>query len=112
MKKIKRNKKQLNIMTNEKDYKVFSSIIGKRFKNEEAIEKWIREFTNCELKGLSVGKIRHPKNEKEMKSLMIDDFMDCTFGENECNKDYADFMLYAIKTNANELYITEADWMY
>lgn len=43
---------------------------------------------------------------------MIDDFMDCCFGENECGMDYADFILYAIKTNANELYITEADWMY
>ena len=109
---FKRNKKEVDMMTSEKADRVFSCIVGKRFENEEAIEKWIREFTGYELKGLVVGKLRHQKEEDGMKSLMIDDFMDCTFGENECGKDYADFMLYAIKTNADQLYITEADWMY
>lgn len=99
-------------LTEKKADKVFSCIIGKRFKNEEAIEKWIRDFTGCELKGLSVGELTHPKEEDWDDDLIIDDFMDCTFGENECDMDYADFMLYAIKTNANDLYITEADWMY
>ena len=99
-------------LSEKKADKVFSYIIGKRFKNEEAIEKWIREFTGCELKGLSVGGLQHPKEEDWDDDLMIDDFMDCTFGKDECGMDYADFMLYAIKTNANQLYITEADWMY
>ena len=103
-------------LTEAKARKVFKNIIGKRFKNEEAIEKWIREFTECELDGLSIGELQSPDeydcDDEWDDDLMIDDFMDCCFGENECGRDYADFILYAIKTNANELYITEADWMY
>jgi hypothetical protein len=99
-------------MKESKASKVFGNIIGKRFDNEEAIETWIREFTGCKLKGLAIGELRHPKIEEGLEDLAIDDFMDCTFGEDECGRDYADFILYAIKTNANQLYITEADWMY
>ena len=99
-------------MTENKADKVFSNIIGKRFKDEESIEEWIRDYTGCELPGLSIGKLQHPKEEEWYDDLIIDDFMDCTFGKNECGMCYADFMLYAIRTNANLLYITEADWMY
>ena len=95
-------------MKKKKASAVFGSIIGKRFDNEEAIERWIREFTGCKLKGLSVGNLRNIEED----NVYTDDFMDCTFGENECGRDYADFILFAIKTNANQLYITEADWMY
>ena len=96
------------MMTDEKASKVFGCIIGKRFDNEEAIAEWIRVITGCELKGLSIGKLRNIEED----NVDTDDFMDCTFGENECGRDYADFILFAIKTNANQLYITEADWMY
>ena len=101
-------------LSEAKANEVFNMIVGKRFQNEEAIEKWIREFTKCELEGLIVGELQHPENEddEDDDDLMTDDFMDCCFGEDECGMDYADFILYAIRTNENKLYITEAGWMY
>ena len=86
---------------------VFDSIVGKRFANRQEIERWIRGFTKCNLPELNVGEegVNEPVSN-------ADDFMDCTFGSNMCGKEFADFTLFFIKTNAGMYYITEACWSY
>lgn len=88
--------------------KIFGEIIGMRFENPEEIETWIRNRTGLELPGLCVDGLS-PLYEDDGET---DFFMDCTFGENECGRDYADFTLYYLHDNAKNYYITEADWSY
>lgn len=106
-----KSKMKKNNITLKDAKKVLCSIVGKRFNDEHEIADWIRNITACSLPNLVIGELQDAKTKPEFNPN-IDDFMNCSFGENECGMEYADFILYAIKTNANQLYITEANWMY
>ena len=85
--------------------RIMEDMVGKRFDNQKEIAEFIRKCSGEELPNLTIG------SKQKSDNLDIDDYMDCCFGENECDMQYPDFIIYYIKTNAKQLYITEVDWL-
>lgn len=97
-------------LTMSKATKIFERLIHDRFYDTEEIESVIREEAGIELPNLCIGDVKHPQFED--KDSELDDYIDCCFGEDAVKgMQYSDFIIYVIKTNVNELYVTEIDWL-
>lgn len=97
-------------LTKSKATKIFERLLHGRFYDTEEIESVIREESDVELPNLAIGDVRHPQFED--KDSELDDYIDCCFGEDAVKgMQYPDFIIYVLKTNVNELYVTEIDWL-